>query len=588
MLLRSPLFQRLFLPYFALICVGTMAFGWFASGRLKSSHLDDRQQALRQQAALLASLLADDLRAERATQLALRLPSIAAELACRITVVDAAGRVLADTMADPAHMENHGTRPEILAAAQSGVGHNVRHSESVNEDQLYVAIRAAAPDGSRVFVRLSVSLTSVNTHLRSLYWGLAYAALAATLISGLLVSLLAARTARPIADLTRVATALAHGDFTTRARAEDPGEIGDLAHAVNDMADALTTLYARAAHDKEQLLAILSSMGEGVLATDRKLHVVVWNDASVEQFGFSPQQAQGRALWEVVREEAILKTASAVLESRKRETIQIGPIRERHLEVAVCALPAGAEPEGVVIVAHDATEAVRYQELRKEFVANVSHELRTPLTFIRGFVETLRDGALQDPVKAPEYLGIIEKHVVQLTNLVSDLLEISHLESRPALPRRLRVDLGALAGQVVDLLQPAALKKQQTLAIDLPANLPSVFGDPDYLERAISNLVDNAIKYTPEHGSIRVTAARRDAHVSVEVIDNGIGIPAADLPRIFERFYRVEKSRSRDMGGTGLGLAIVKHVVQAHGGTVDATSEPGKGTSIRINLPLEG
>ena len=239
-----------------------------------------------------------------------------------------------------------------------------------------------------------------------------------------------------------------------------------------------------------------------------------------------------------------------------------------------------------MLVAHDTTKSVRYQELRKEFVANVSHELRTPLTVIRGFTETLRDGAIKDPVAGPKFLATISKHVDQLQNLVSDLFELSKLEKLTEIPRRVSVDLGALVRRVADLLQPASQKKNQTLNLELPTQVPRILGNPDYLERAVSNLIDNAIKYTPDGGTVGVTLGYSHESVVLEVQDNGIGIPPADLDRIFERFYRVDRSRSREMGGTGLGLSIVKHVAQVHGGSVDVSSTVGGGSRFRLKIPL--
>jgi two-component system phosphate regulon sensor histidine kinase PhoR len=323
-----------------------------------------------------------------------------------------------------------------------------------------------------------------------------------------------------------------------------------------------------------------------VIATDTRQRVVVANERAGELLSFSAGQTQGKSLWEVVRHEAILKSARGVLASGERRTFQVSPSAGRYLEITVCTYPAGARPEGLIIVAHDTTQSVRYQELRKEFVANVSHELRTPLTVIRGFTETLRDGALKDPVAGPKFLGTIERHVNQLTNLVSDLLELSRLESTPELPRRVSFDIGAVVRRAGDLLLPAAQQKNQSLLLRVPAALPRIAGNPEYVERAVSNLIDNAIKYTPEQGKIDVAVTRDNGSVIVEVADNGIGIPPEDLSRIFERFYRVDRSRSRDMGGTGLGLSIVKHVAQAHGGSIDVASTLGTGSRFRLKLPI--
>jgi two-component system phosphate regulon sensor histidine kinase PhoR len=328
-----------------------------------------------------------------------------------------------------------------------------------------------------------------------------------------------------------------------------------------------------------RLATVLDGMGEGVLATDRQQKVLFVNAAAARLLEFPLEGAVGRPLWELVRLEPILKGSLEAIEAGASRTVQVGPLRERHLSVSF-----SPGPGLVVLVISDVTESARYQELRKEFVANVSHELRTPLTMIRGYLETLEDGAIRDPEKGPEFLGIITKHARLLSNLVDNLLDLSRLEGQ-GLGKRVRVDLAALVERVMDLRRPSAEKKGQSLDAVVAPDVPDVLGDADYLERAVSNLVDNAVKYTPEGGSIRITASRRGVQVAVQVSDDGIGIPESDLPRIFERFYRVDKSRSRDMGGTGLGLAIVKHVIQSHGGTIEVESALGKGSTFRVLLP---
>ncbi|HEU4338928.1 MAG TPA: ATP-binding protein [Planctomycetota bacterium] len=400
-----------------------------------------------------------------------------------------------------------------------------------------------------------------------------------------LALVLARRTASQLRELARAAQSISSGDFSPRIRHIDRGESGELASAMDEMAARLEAKLDEAGRSREELRALLSGMGEGVIATDRGQKILFYNQAAAALLDFEADTPPGRMLWEVVRDNEVVRAAKGAFESGARRTFQLGPVRNRHLDVSVYPWPSSGRAEGVVIVAHDATESVRYQELRKEFVANVSHELRTPLTMIKGFVETLRDGALADAVKGPEFLGTIEKHVDQLTNLVSDLLELSRLESREGLPRRARVEMAATLTRVVEFMKPAAEKKRQTLELSLNGSLPGVAGDPDYLERAVSNLVDNAIKYTPEGGRIHLSAKSHEDDVVIEVTDTGIGIPPEDVPRVFERFYRVDKSRSREMGGTGLGLSIVKHVVQVHGGTVEVESAVGKGSTFRVRLP---
>jgi len=372
-------------------------------------------------------------------------------------------------------------------------------------------------------------------------------------------------------------------ELARRARAAHAGTRfpsgEELGSALNGMVDGFRERISELGDESTRIVETLDGMDAGVLTLDRHQRVVLSNAASARLL--SVEGTAGKALWELVRDEHLLEAAERTLTTRLGRTVQVGPLRERHLTVSVAPLPEGR----AVLVIHDTTESARYQELRKEFVANVSHELRTPLTMIRGFVETLKEGAILDPAKGPEFLLIIERHAQLLTNLVENLLDLSRLESPHGLPRRVRVDLSAVVQRVLELRLPAAQKKKQALVSEVLGALPSVAGDPDYLERAVSNLVDNAIKYTPEGGSIRVSAQKNGTSLKVEVRDTGIGIPETDLPRIFERFYRVDRSRSRDMGGTGLGLAIVKHVVQAHGGTVEVSSRLGEGSTFRLLLP---
>jgi two-component system phosphate regulon sensor histidine kinase PhoR len=585
-LFSSHFFRRIFLPYLLLICAATAAVGLFAALRLRDSYLAGTRAKLHNEAVLVADLLAPDLTAGRTATVEAQSHKMGASLHCRITVIEENGRVIGDNEADPVSMENHRDRPEIAAALGEGDGSAIRHSATINTDLLYFAHRFQTNDGKTHVVRMAVHLADLDRELALLYTALGLVVLGAVVAGAFLSFYFARRSAAPVLELSDFAGALARGELNRRLIPSENGEIKHLAGALNTMADSLGRLLAQTNKDRAELLAMLTSMSEGVIATDTKQRVLVVNARAGELLSFTAEQAQGRPLWEVVRNEAILKAAPEVLASRERKAFQVSPAVGQYLEITACTYPAEGPPEGLILVAHDTTQSVRYQELRKEFVANVSHELRTPLTVIKGFTETLRDGAISDPVTGPKFLATIEKHVDQLTNLVSDLLELSKLEATLELPRRVSVDLAAIVRRAADLLLPAAQRKDQTLDVELPRALPRLQGNPDYIERAISNLIDNAIKYSPEHGTIHVGAGVEGDWLFVEVCDNGIGIPPEDLSRVFERFYRVDRSRSREMGGTGLGLSIVKHVLQVHGGTIDVTSTPGKGSKFRMKLPM--
>src|SRR4051812_16520886 len=352
---------------------------------------------------------------------------------------------------------------------------------------------------------------------------------------------------------------------------------------VDDVFASFEKVMTQASQDKAQLLTIISSMSEGLIAIDHHQRILLVNRAATQLMNLKMGELQGRLLWEVMPLDEVLKGVSEVLLTGQNNKFRLGPIDGRHLEITICRLPA--MQGGVTILAHDVTEATQYQELRKEFVANVSHELRTPLTMIKGFIETLRDGAIDDRPRAMEYLATVERHSDQLSNLVSDLLDVSRLESGGEMPHVAEVHLDALARRVAELMRPIAEKKGQTLSVEIAVGVPVMMGNTDYLQRAIVNLLENAIKYTKDQGAIRIGVRAEDREILVEVADNGFGIAAEDLPRIFERFYRVDRSRSREMGGTGLGLSIVKHVVQSHGGSVDVSSTLGQGSTFTLRFP---
>jgi two-component system phosphate regulon sensor histidine kinase PhoR len=354
---------------------------------------------------------------------------------------------------------------------------------------------------------------------------------------------------------------------------------------LDSMAVFLSDVIAEAADDKAQLLTILSSMTDGLVAIDHRQRILLVNEAAEKLMAFRIPQPRGRLLWEVVPTDSILKAVSEVMLTGQRKTLQVSPVESRQLQVTVCRLPPADRPAGLVIVAHDITESARYEELRKEFVANVSHELRTPLSVIKGYVETLRDGALDDRPRAMRYLETVERHSEQLTNLVNDLLDLSRLDSAAGFSHSGPVSVDAIVRKVVELMQPAIEKKRQSLTVRLSPQTLQVLGNGDYLQRAISNLVENAVKYTPEGGSLGIELRQEAGWVIVDVTDNGLGIPEEEVPRIFERFYRVDRSRSREMGGTGLGLSIVKHIMQTHGGSVEVHSKVGEGSLFRLRLP---
>ncbi len=395
---------------------------------------------------------------------------------------------------------------------------------------------------------------------------------------------------KPIQHMEQVAQKIVQGDFKSRLSTLRQDEFGDLAAHLNQMSADLQKKVAEIMRDKNELQAILSSMVEGVVVISQDERIVILSAPVYEMLEFRSREVIGKPYWEVIRHEEInslLKEAMVHRRSIQKEITIISP-QERHFSVQVSAVLLNSDRlSGVVAVFHDITNLKRLDRVRAEFVANVSHEFKTPLTTIKGFVETLQDGAVLDKEKAKRFLDIIHKHTERLEYLVNDLLDLASLES-PEAPTNLELqDIGPLIDSAVNLFKKQIEDKSLKLEVAIAKDLPKIPLAQHKIEQVFSNLIDNAIKFTPEGAAVMIQAHHDNGGVRIDFIDTGIGIDAEHLPRIFERFYRVDKGRSRDMGGTGLGLAIVKHIIQNHQGKISVESQPGIGTTFSVFLPMD-
>lgn len=399
------------------------------------------------------------------------------------------------------------------------------------------------------------------------------------------------RMAEALSQTTEVVRRFAEGDFsrTLAAWAADNAEMFDLEQGINATALHLQERLIELGQEKSKLEAILANMAEGVLLIDTRKKIMLINPAAEAMFGVPAREAIGRDHLEVTHHFQLDEMLEKVLSSRTPQLVEIRRARpeEQVLEGRLALAGAGVkEPESVLLVLRDITRYRKLEQMRSEFVANVTHELRTPLTSIRGFAETLLDGgALEEPETARNFVSIIKKESEHLGRLIDDILDLSRIESGKLKMRRETVNLAHLAKDTVGRLANKARSLGVNLVIEVAPGVPEIPGDPDRIAQVLLNLVDNALKYTPHGGSVTVSAADSGPHVSVSVADTGVGMPKSDLPRIFERFYRVDKARTRTTGGTGLGLSIVKHIVDAHGGTIGVESELGQGTTFTFLLP---
>ncbi len=590
-LLRSRIALKLTLTLVGFVTVSTLVAGLYLSRGLEHVALESVEARLATTARVLHDEARAALRAGSAQPFAER---VARPAVARVTLIAADGRVVADSERSEtglASMENHADRPEVRAALAGGMGRDVRRSGTLGAPLIYVA--APVSDAGRIVAVLRLTApveaaTPAYESLRAVMLTGGAIALLVTLAIGLFV---AGRVSRPVVEMQDVARQMSEGNFDVRASVRSPDEIGTLGRSLNVMAARLREKIGDLEQEQAKATAVLDAMVEGVIATDGHDHIILINERARVLFGLSRTRAERRPLLEVIRnvglhdvlgESRIAPDGTVV----SRE-IKLAEPLESVLQVHAVPLRFTGEARGVVMVLHDITELRRLEQVRTEFVANVSHELRTPLTAIHGYLETLIDGALEEPENARKFLQIVFRHTERLGRLTDDLTDLSNIELGRISLRLEPTSVADVADSVLAIIAPRAVSGQVTVEAKLPAGLPEVVADRDRLAQILINLVDNAVKYTPKGGHVWVEGrvAERGL-VEVTVRDTGVGIPRADLPRLTERFYRVDKARSRDLGGTGLGLAIVKHLVLAHGGELAIESELWKGTTIRFTLPV--
>jgi two-component system phosphate regulon sensor histidine kinase PhoR len=520
-----------------------------------------------------------------------RIKRLDHQIATRITLIDKNGKVLADSDADPRTpvLENQDRSPEIVAArvADHGIARR-RLSSADHQEMMYVAVRTGDDrEGAVAFVRVALPLDSIRDQLMGLRH-VVWSAVAGTALAGLgLTFWLARRMAAPLGDLTRAAERIARGEYGQKVYAAGGDEFGVLARSFNHMSERLSGQFAQLEEDRQQLRAILSGMVEGVIALDPEERILFANQRAAELLEFPEKRAVGRKLWQLVRRRAlqeVVRRALAGPEPAQQELNWNGSI-SRSLTVHAARL-SGPPPRGAVLVLHDTSELRRLERLRRDFVANVSHELKTPLSVIKACIETLMDGAVDDLEHRGAFLGNISIQADRLHALILDLLSLGRIESGEEAFELQAVPLAIVVTACLERHRARAeAKGQQLLALLDERDESAVWADEEAIGQILDNLVDNAVKYTPQGGRIAVQWRAEQEQVLLEVSDTGIGIPEHDLPRIFERFYRVDKARSRELGGTGLGLSIVKHLAQAMRGSVDAKSRLGEGTTFVVRLP---
>jgi two-component system phosphate regulon sensor histidine kinase PhoR len=509
----------------------------------------------------------------------------------RFTVVNAAGRVLGESHEELTIIKDHSDRPEIQAAFRTGYGESIRSSPTLGREMFYVAVPVDANGVPRAVVRLAVSANAMDQVIANMRSHILWAALTIVVCVALLSLLISRSISQPIVSMRRVAQSFARGQFNVRVPSAVATELDDLAKALNEMAAQLGDRIVTITRQRNELETVLSSMIEGVFAVDAGGHIVSINRAAAQLMSIDPAKAQGRTVEEVIRNLSLQQFVRETLVSDKptEGDVAFSADGERffHVQGARLVDPRG-ERAGAVVVLSDMTRIHRLENLRRDFVANVSHELKTPVTSIQGFAEALQEGGMADLEQTRRYVSIISKHAQRLNAIIDDLLSLSRLEDgteRRAISFE-HHPLQDVLKAAIDLAAIKAEQKQIRVTFVCEGEIQARINAP-LLEQAIVNLIDNAVKYSEPGAAVEVHAQQREGQTEIRVKDTGCGIPAEHQSRIFERFYVVDKSRSRKLGGTGLGLAIVKHIAQVHGGQVTVESTPGKGSAFTIHLPAD-
>ncbi len=586
--MKSRFLWKLYAGYALLIFLATGLIGGLVATRIESETLAETDRHLQSESMLLRDIAKNALSGPQAAGLQERVSTLGQEVGTRFTIIRADGTVVADSQERPQAMDNHGNRPEVLLARDKGIGTATRFSKTLHQSMRYLAVPIEGEQGIVGYARAALALTVLSERLEQLRTLVLISALVATAVALLLGFLHARRVTMPLTELAAATEAIAGGDYKSRVEAYSNDELGDLARSFNTMGAALERSSSIMRADRNKLTAILSSMAEGVVAVDRDERVVHMNRVAGRMMGLNPQEALGKSIWELTRIPELLEALREIL--RREELVHrgvhlVGP-QDRIFELNGTPLDAGGGMvAGAVLVLEDITQLRRLETMRRDFFANVSHELKTPITVIRGMVETLLDDP-EVPLEVRErFLGKVREQSDRLATLVNDLLSLSRLESGGIEATLAPLDIRGVVEESIDSLLPTAEGRRINLMLQMPADPVVIEGEDEALLQAVNNLVDNALKFTSEGGSVWVRLRGDGVLAEIEVEDNGPGIETHHLERIFERFYRVDKARSREVGGTGLGLAIVKHTVRALQGEVTVKSTPGKGTTFRMHFP---
>jgi two-component system phosphate regulon sensor histidine kinase PhoR len=561
-----------------LVCLGGLSA--YLLHFVEGNYLDNLREQLTSQAQLVGDASEPYLDSEQIGSIETLAERLGDKIDARVTIIDAKGVVLGDSEKDPATMENHSNRPEAIEALSQGAGSSIRYSTTLGCDMMYVAVPITIDSEIVGIARVSLPLAEISEALGHINRMIVGGAAVAALVAILLALQVARSTTGPLKKLTLASKKMARGELDQKIEVTSRDEVGGLAEAFNLMAARLKEMVGLVTDERDKMSAVLSTMGDGILIVDSGSRVTMVNKTAERLFKLSEDRMVGNTFIEAVRDYEVDGILQKCLKTREQQTglVEIDP-KKQFLGVIVTPLGSGS-----LVLLQDLTELRRLETVRRDFISNISHELRTPVASLKVLAETLQEGAIDDKSVAQDFLHKINIEVDRLTQMISELGELSRIESGEVPLKLEPVALSGIVRQVAERLRAQVKRGELNLKIDVPRHLPKALCDEGQVEQVLVNLLHNAIKFTPPSGVINIFVRAESNNILVSVIDTGVGIPADDLPRIFERFYKADKARAG--GGTGLGLAIAKHIVESHGGRIWAESTEGKGATFTFTLPI--
>lgn len=586
---KLKLGTQIFFTSFAISVLSLVIVTWYATLTGRELYLKKTAEGLNDDAFLIKEMLLSDTLLVSGNYIQKRIEQVGKHISIRITLILPDGRVIADSERNLKLMDNHATRPEVLQAMQENIGQSVRYSDTVDREMMYVALYIDDYGENGLIIRTSKALSLIEQVISDMQFRIFKAGLAISLVAILAGFIISRRISNPLERIIEGVRSFAAGDLSRRLSEPSTVEMGHLSQALNKMAQQIDEKIQTIVRQRNQQKAVFESMAEVVIAVDTDMKIITANSAAYRLLGIKDETLKGRFIRDVFKNAEIDNLVLDVLRRGKAREEEINLLNQVELCLKINArvlVDESAETIGASLVINDLTRLRHLEANRREFVANVSHELRTPLTSIKGFAEALHEGGIDDPDTARRFVDIIYRQSNRLGSILEDILTLSRLD-------REDTDDIEFQGENVKKVVEAAVqicsfnadKKNTAIHVHCDDNL-TISMNAQLIEEALINLIDNAVKYSPENSEINVICTVENNKLNIKVADQGNGIGQEHLARIFERFYRVDKARSRDMGGTGLGLAIVKHIALVHKGHVEVESEPGRGSTFSLYIPV--